>query len=118
MKSKSFKTVEAYFSTVTRERRGTLQQVREAIKTAAPQAEEVITYNMPGFRLNGYLVAYAAYKNHIGFYPGAAGIAAFREEISKYQWAKGSVRFPLDKPMPLALIRKIVRFRVKQNLGK
>ncbi|MEJ7739844.1 MAG: DUF1801 domain-containing protein [Chitinophagaceae bacterium] len=93
-----------------------LKQIRATIRKAAPHAEETIKYAMPTFTLNGNLVHFAAYKNHIGFYPVPTGIEAFKKELSIYKGAKGSVQFPLDKPMPLNLIAKIVKFRVKENL--
>jgi uncharacterized protein YdhG (YjbR/CyaY superfamily) len=95
-----------------------LEQIRECIKQAAPEAEEVISYGMPTFVLNGNLVHFAAFKNHIGLYPAPRGIKAFEKELSVYKGAKSSVQFPLDKPMPLHLITRIVKFRVKQNLDK
>lgn len=96
-----------------------LKEVRSTIKTAAPEAEETIKYAMPTFTLNGVnLVHFAAFKNHIGFYPTPNGIEAFEKELSAYKGAKGSVQFPLDQPMPLQLISKIVKFRVAQNVAK
>ena len=95
-----------------------LEQLRTTIKKAAPQAEEVISYGMPAFKWNGMLAWFAAYSKHIGFYPGASRISAFKEELSDYKWAKGSVQFPLGKPLPLRLITKIVRFRVNENLQR
>jgi uncharacterized protein YdhG (YjbR/CyaY superfamily) len=95
-----------------------LQQLRQTIIKAAPKAEEVISYQMPAFKLHGMLVYFAGYKNHIGFYPGAGGIAAFKKELSAYKGAKGSVQFPHEKPLPLGLVSKIVKFRVKQNMEK
>lgn len=95
-----------------------LEELRQAIKLAAPAAEEVISYQMPAFKYHGVLVYFAAYKHHIGVYPTSSGIAAFKKELSVYKGAKGSVQFPLDKPLPLALIKKIVKFRVKENLEK
>lgn len=92
-----------------------LQQVRAAIRKAAPEAVECISYGIPTFKLNGNLVHFAGYKNHIGFYPGADSIAAFAEELSGYKSAKGSVQFPIDKKMPLTLIGRIVKYRVKQQ---
>ena len=88
-----------------------LQEMRLTIKKAAPQAKETISYGIPAFTLNGLLVWFAAHKNHIGFYPRASAIAAFK-------MAKGSVQFPFDKPLPLALISRIVKYRMKQNLSK
>jgi uncharacterized protein YdhG (YjbR/CyaY superfamily) len=95
-----------------------LQQMRSTISKAAPAAVEKIGYGIPTFTLYGNLVHFAGYKNHIGFYPGAAGIANFQKELSAYKSAKGSVQFPIDKPLPLALVKKIVLFRVKQNEAK
>ena len=95
-----------------------LEQLREAIKKAAPGAEEVISYGMPSYRQNGRLIYFAAHKSHIGLYPMATGIAAFRNRLSAYKWSKGTVQFPFDKPLPLGLITKIVKFRVKENLQK
>ena len=93
-----------------------LEQVRTAIKKAAPEAEEVISYSMPAFKLNGILVYFAAHNKHIGLYPTASGIEAFKKELSIYKGAKGSVQFPFHKPLPIELIMKIVKFRVKENM--
>jgi uncharacterized protein YdhG (YjbR/CyaY superfamily) len=92
-----------------------LQRVRATIKRAAPQAEEAISYQMPTFRLEGNLVHFAAFKSHIGLYPTPSGTERFREELSSYETGKGSIRFPLDKPIPYSLIARIVKFRVKEN---
>jgi uncharacterized protein YdhG (YjbR/CyaY superfamily) len=95
-----------------------LQKMRLTVKKAAPQAKEKISYGIPAFTLNGMLVWFAAFKNHIGFYPRTSAIAAFKKELSHYKGAKGSVQFPFDKPLPLHLISRIVKFRVKENLSK
>ncbi|AFD07177.1 iron chaperone [Solitalea canadensis] len=95
-----------------------LQQIRKAIQKAAPEAEEIISYGIPTFYLKGNLVHFAGYNKHIGFYPGAGGIATFKEQLSAYKGAKGSVQFPLDQPLPLDLVTEIVKFRVQQNLEK
>ncbi len=95
-----------------------LEMLRQTIREAAPEAEETISYQMPTFRLNGNLVHFAAYKKHIGFYPTPSGIEAFKEELSVYEGAKGSVKFPIEKELPLELISQIVKFRVKENLEK
>ncbi|UJH92796.1 DUF1801 domain-containing protein [Antarcticibacterium sp. 1MA-6-2] len=95
-----------------------LQQVREAILKAAPQAQEVISYAIPTYVLAGNLVHFAAFKNHIGFYPGPSAIAEFRQELTKYKGAKGSVQFPLKEPIPFETISKIVKFRVEENLAR
>ncbi len=113
-----FKDIDSYIATFPADVQEQLEQVRNAIQSSAPKAEEVISYNMPAFKYHGMLVYFAGYKQHIGFYPTASGIAAFKDELSKYKNAKGSVQFPLDKPMPLALIKKMVKFRVKENTEK
>jgi uncharacterized protein YdhG (YjbR/CyaY superfamily) len=95
-----------------------LQRIRATIRAAAPEAVEAMKYRIPTFVLNGNLVHFAAFKKHVGFYPAPSGIAAFKKELSGYEGAKGSVQFPLDKPMPLALVTKIVRFRVKESQGE
>ena len=92
-----------------------LKKVRSIIKATAPDAEETISYQIPTFKLNGNLVHFAAFKNHIGFYPTPSGIEAFKRELSPYETAKGSVKFPLNKPIPYDLVRRVVEFRVKEN---
>lgn len=95
-----------------------LQKIRMAIKKAAPEAEETISYKMPTFMLRGkYLVYFAAHKKHIGFYPAPIGVEEFKEELALYQVGKGTLQFPLDKPVPFDLIRKLVKFRIKENLA-
>ena len=95
-----------------------LEQVRAAIKEAAPKAEEKIGYGIPTFTLNGNLVHFGAYKTHIGFYATPTGHEAFKKELAVYKQGKGSVQFPIDQPMPLKLINQIVKFRVAENLKK
>jgi uncharacterized protein YdhG (YjbR/CyaY superfamily) len=95
-----------------------LLQVRSTIQKAAPNAEEKISYAMPTFYLRGNLVHFAAYKNHIGFYPAPLGLKAFAAEIAKFKNSKGAVQFPIDKPLPLVLITKIVKYRVKEAVEK
>lgn len=95
-----------------------LEQLRATIIKSAPEAEEVISYKMPAYKLHGMLLYFAAYKNHIGFYPTSSAIKIFEKELSLFKGAKGSVQFPLDKPLPLQLITKIVKYRVKENLEK
>jgi uncharacterized protein YdhG (YjbR/CyaY superfamily) len=92
-----------------------MQQVREAIQQAAPNAVETISYGMPAFKQNKVLVYFAAYANHIGFYPTSSGIKNFEKDFAKYKWSKGAVQFPLDQVMPVKLIAKIVAFRVKET---
>ena len=110
--------IDEYISSFPKEIQILLEQIRQTIRQAAPEAEEAIKYAMSTFVLNGNLVHFAAFKNHIGFYPVPSGIEEFKNELSGYKGAKGSVQFPLDKPMPLNLITKIVEFRVKENLNK
>lgn len=113
-----FKSVDEYLSLFPEATKLVLQQMRDAIKKAAPQAEEVISYNMPAYKLNGILVYFAGYANHIGFYPTASGTEAFKQEFSKYKNSKGAVQFPIDKPLPIALIVKVVKFRIDQTQQK
>ena len=115
---KVFKTVDEYIATFPRHVQNTLEELRQAIRESAPEAEEVISYQMPAFKLNGILVWFAAFKNHIGFYPKTSAIEAFKEEMSGYEISKGTIRFPLNKPVPFGLVKKIVRYRVKENVGK
>ena len=95
-----------------------LQQMRSTIKKAAPKAEEVISYNMPAYKLNKILVYFAAYKNHIGFYPTSSPIKIFKDKLTSYKTSKGAIQFPINNPLPTALITKIVKFRMKENLQK
>ena len=110
--------VDEYIANFSADVQEKLQQVRTAIKKTAPNAEEVISYSMPAYKQNGILVYFAGYKNHIGFYPAPSGIEAFKEALSPYKTSKGAVQFPIDKPLPLSLVSKIVKYRVKQNLEK
>jgi uncharacterized protein YdhG (YjbR/CyaY superfamily) len=112
------KDVDDYISGFPKETQKLLKQVRAAIKEVAPKAEEVISYSMPGYKLNGMLVWFAGHTNHIGFYPMGSGITNFKKELSVYKSAKGSVQFPLDEPLPIALIKKVVKFRLAENLQK
>lgn len=118
MRNFQAKNIDEYIAAFPAEIQHLLEKIRMIIRKAAPAAEEKISYAIPTFFLNGNLVHFAGYKNHIGFYPGAAGIAAFKKEIAAYKWAKGSVQFPTDKPLPSKLITSIVKFRVRQNLEK
>jgi uncharacterized protein YdhG (YjbR/CyaY superfamily) len=113
-----FTSMDAYIASFPEDVQAILQDIRKTIKAAAPDATEKISYQMPTFYLKGNLVHFAAFKNHIGFYPAPRGIEAFQEALSKYKGAKGSVQFPIDEPMPLDLIRRIVEYRVADNLQK
>jgi uncharacterized protein YdhG (YjbR/CyaY superfamily) len=111
-------TIDEYIAGFPPEVQAILQKIRATIHKAAPKAEEKISYQMPTFFLHGNLVHFAAYKKHIGFYPAPRGIEQFKDELSVYKGAKGSVQFPLDQPIPYALISRIVKFRVKDALEK
>jgi uncharacterized protein YdhG (YjbR/CyaY superfamily) len=110
--------IENYITGFPQETQEKLKEMRKAISKAAPEAEETISYAMPTYVLKGNLVHFAGYKNHIGFYPSPSGITAFKDELSVYKGAKGSIQFPLDQPLPLELIGKIVAFRVNENIEK
>lgn len=107
-------TIDEYIAQFPPDVQAVLDKMRETIRKAAPKAEEKINYQMPTFVLHGNLVHFAAYKTHIGFYPTPSGIEQFKDEIAKYTWAKGSVQFPLDQPIPYALVARITKFRVKE----
>jgi uncharacterized protein YdhG (YjbR/CyaY superfamily) len=113
-----YKTIDEYIQTFPMNIQIILEKMRQTIRKAAPEAVEVISYQMPAFKLNGNLVYFAAFKNHIGFYPNSSGIEFFEKELSPYKTSKGAVQFPLDKPIPYYLVEKIVLFRVKENLAK
>ena len=110
--------VDEYIATFPKELKQLIEGMRKAIREAAPDAEETISYRMPAYRQNGILVYFAAFKNHIGFYSLPTGHQAFKKELSGYKTAKGSVQFPLDKPLPLPLIVQMVQFRAAMNLQK
>ena len=111
-------TIDAYIAGYPEEVQAILQEIRRTIHETAPEATEAISYGMPTFKLHGNLVHFGAFKSHIGFYPVPSGMEAFQEELAAYKQGKGSVQFPLDKPMPLDLIRRIVEFRVQESKGK
>lgn len=113
------KNIDEYIADFPKDVQEILEKIRTAIRKAAPDAEESISYKMPTFNLKGhYLVYFAAYKKHIGFYAAPRGNAEFNEELSAYEAGKGTLQFPLDKPIPYKLISKIVKFRVKENLAR
>jgi uncharacterized protein YdhG (YjbR/CyaY superfamily) len=115
---KTPENIDEYIANFPKDVQTILQELRETIREAASEAEEAISYQMPTFRLKGNLVHFAAYKNHIGFYPTPSGIENFKEELSAFEGAKGSVKFPIDQPLPLDTITKIVKFRVQENIEK
>ena len=118
LKPNESKSIDAYISAFPENVRKKLEEMRTILKKAAPAAEETINYGVPTFTLGGNLVHFGGFKGHIGFYPAPSGIEAFKKELSVYEGAKGSIKFPLDKPLPASLITKIVKFRVKENLEK
>lgn len=112
------KDVEEYISWFPEETQRKMEQMRATIKKAAPDAAEIISYSMPAYQLNGILVYFAAYANHIGFYPTGMGMAKFIDELTMFKTSKGTVQFPLHKELPIELITKIVAFRVAENQEK
>jgi len=112
------KDIDEYISGYPREIKKLLEQFRATIRKAAPKAEEAISYGLPAFKYNGMLVWFAAHSKHIGFYPRVSAIERFKKELSVYKGAKGSIQFPLDKPLPWGLIGKIVKFRLQENLQR
>lgn len=118
MKSEVAKSIDEYIGRFPKDVQDILQKVRSIIQKEAPEASEAISYAMPTFVQNGNLVHFAAYAKHIGFYALPSGNLAFQKEISKYKNGKGSIQFPLDEPIPYTLIKKIVKFRVNENLEK
>ncbi len=114
--TKKFKTIDEYHFSFPKNIRDILDRLRKTIKHVAPKAREIISYNMPAFKLNKNLVYYAANKEHIGFYPTPSPIIKFKNELAKYKTSKGAIQFPIDKPLPLALIKKIVKLRIIEDL--
>ncbi len=118
MQTKKAKDIDEYIARHPKDVQKILKKIRTTIKKAAPGAEEAISYQMPAFHFHGYLIYFAAYKNHIGIYPVPRGIDEFSKELARYEGGKGTLRLPLDQPIPDDLITRIVNFRVKQNLEK
>ena len=116
--NKTFKTIDEYIALFPKDVQNILKALRKAIRDVAPQAEEAISYQIPTYKLNGNLVHFAAFKDHISFFPTSSGIEAFKVKLKSYKTSKGTIRFPLDEPIPFDLIEEIVRFRVKENLSK
>ncbi len=112
---RNVQTIDEYIVQFPKDVRDVLEQIRQVIRESAPEAEETISYQMPAFRLNGILVWFAAFRNHIGFYPRVSAIEAFRDKLEKYKVSKGTIQFPLDEPIPYDLVREIVKFRVREN---
>jgi uncharacterized protein YdhG (YjbR/CyaY superfamily) len=114
----TFSSIDEYIGTFPEKIREPLEALRQAVRESAPDAVEAISYQMPTYKLNGNLVHFAAYKKHIGFYPTPSGITAFLNELKPFKFSKGAIQFPLDQPLPLDLVKKIVRFRVNENLNR
>lgn len=110
--------IDRYISQFPLPAREKLEEIRTIIKKTIPKAEEIISYQMPAYKINGVLVYFAGYKNHIGFYPTGSGIRAFKDEFKDYKWSTGAVQFPLDKPLPVKLIQRMVKFRLKEDAEK
>lgn len=115
---RKFQSVDEYHECLSGPEKDAADKLRQVIRQAAPQAEETISYNMPAYKWNGILVWYAAFKKHIGFYPKAAAIVKFQSELSAYKCSKGAIQFPLDKPIPAELVKRIVKYRMKENTSR
>ncbi len=113
----SYTTIDEYLTQFSAETRAILAQMRAAIADAAPEATEAISYGIPTFKLNGNLVHFGGFKSHVSFFPGGEAAGVFADELKSYHCSKGTIQFPLDKPIPYDLIKKITHFRVEQNLG-
>lgn len=118
MRQQDYSNIDEYISLFTEDVQELLQEIREVIRSAAPRAEEDISYGIPTFTLNGNLVHFGGFRHHIGFYPGPSGMRKYLKELAKYKHSKGSVQFPLDEDLPVDLIKKIVTFRVGENMAK
>jgi len=112
---KRFETIDEYIATFPKNIQVRLEEIRTAIRRSAPGATEAISYGIPTFRLNGNLVHSAAFKNHISFFPTSSGVKAFHKELSSFETSKGTIRLPLDKPLPIGLVKRIVKYRVKEQ---
>jgi len=115
---KAYKDINSYIQAVPKEAQALLKEMRVTVRKVAPDAMEAISYGIPTYKLNGNLVHFGAFKDHIGFFPTSSGVSAFKKDLTKYHVAKGTIQFPLDKPLPLSLIKKIVAFRVKENTSR
>jgi uncharacterized protein YdhG (YjbR/CyaY superfamily) len=109
------KDIDSYLAGVPEPSMSALQKIRQIIKEIVPDAEEVISYQMPAFKYHGILVYFAAFKDHCSLFPGAAVVEAFKDELKAYETSKGTIRFPADKPLPASLVKKLVRAKMKEN---
>ena len=115
---KHAKSIDEYISLYPENVQTILKRMRQTIRDSAPEAVEIISYRIPTFELNGHLVHFAAFKNHIGFYPTSSGVEAFKTQLERYKTSRGTIQFPIDEPIPYGLVGKIVKYRVKENSGK
>lgn len=115
---KAYRDIDSYIAAYPKDVQTLLKKMRSTLKKAAPKAEEKISYGIPTLTFHGNLVHYGAFKTHIGFFPASSGVSAFKKELSKYKTSKGTIQFPLDKTLPLTLVTKITKFRVKENSAK
>jgi len=113
-----FESIDEYIRAQPKEVQPTLERLRQTIKKAAPEAEEAISYGMPTFKMRGPLAYFAAFKNHVGFFPTSTPIPVFKKDLAAYKTSKGTIQFPLDRPIPYGLVMKIVKFKVKELSGK
>jgi uncharacterized protein YdhG (YjbR/CyaY superfamily) len=112
-------TIDKYLATLSSDKRAALEKLRRSIKSAAPKAEECISYQMPSFRLNGrMLVSFAAWADHCAFYPGSYPLEVYKKELKNYDTSKGTLRFAIDRPLPATLVRKLVKARIEQNTAR
>jgi uncharacterized protein YdhG (YjbR/CyaY superfamily) len=118
LKGSPARNVDEYLAGVPKEARATLEKLRKTIKAAAPMASEVISYQMPMYKHHGMVVGFAAFKDHCSIFPGAAVMDAYKEELKRYDTSKGTIRFPANKPLPAALVKKLVKARIKENEGR
>jgi uncharacterized protein YdhG (YjbR/CyaY superfamily) len=118
MPTKKYASVDEYIAAMPADARSKLQNLRKTVRQSAPEAEEVISYNMPAFKWNGMLVWFGAHTEHIGFYPRVSAIVAFKDDLAGYKTSKGAIQFPIERPIPTALVKKIVAFRLKENAKK
>jgi uncharacterized protein YdhG (YjbR/CyaY superfamily) len=118
MKNKSAKDIDGYIRQCPPGLRGTLQKIRATIRKAAPAAKEVISYRIPAFKQNGVLVYFAAFPDHISFFPTSSGVSNFEKDLKPYKTSRGTIQFPLDKPVPFALIGRITKFRAREDAAK
>ena len=115
---KKYNTVDEYINSFDKDKKALLNQIRSIVKESFDNLEETISYGMPAYKLNGILFYFAAFKDHIGFFPTSAGVTKFKKELVNYKTSKGTIQFPIDKPLPISLIKRIIKFRIKEDSKK